>query len=266
MPAQVHEPDPAGLDAAADHITEARQRARQVLSSEAHLGAVDDWRRVLVSARDAVILVWLVWVALHAYGDPPFTAWMLTALAIGLALLCGISTGRSTYMQLEYYTSELDRERMEIRENFDGEREEVRALYAAKGFREPLLGQIVDTLCSDDDRLLKVMMEEELGLLMYHVPHPVVVGLWNFGGSLVAGLTLAWPLAYLTAPASHLWMPIGGVVLLAIIAVAAAKATQRRAIEFFATGVVTAAITGGVVYFLSQWFSGFLAGTVTPGR
>ena len=264
MTAHVDEHDHAVVDDAADHISEARLRARQVLSSEAHLGAVDDWRRVLVSARDAVILIWLAWVALHAFGDPPFTAWMLTALAIGLALLCGISTGRSTYMQLEYYTSELDRERTEIRENFDHEREEVRVLYAAKGFRQPLLGQVVDTLCSDDDRLLKVMMEEELGLLMYHVPHPLVVGLWNFGGSLAAGLALAWPLVRLSPTAAHLWMPISGTVLLAIIAVVAAKATQRRAIEFFTTGLVTAVITGGAVYFLAEWFAGFVPGPATP--
>jgi len=42
---------------AADHVAEARQRARQVLAGESHIGAVDDWRRALVSARDALILI-----------------------------------------------------------------------------------------------------------------------------------------------------------------------------------------------------------------
>src|SRR3990172_979191 len=145
---------------AADHVAEARQRARQVLAGESHIGAVDDWRRALVSARDALILIWLAWVALHGFGDPPFTGWMLVALSVALALLLGISTARSTHAQVQYYAAELDRERGEIRNNFEHEREEVRELYAAKGFRDPLLTQIVETLSADDDRLLKVMMEE----------------------------------------------------------------------------------------------------------
>jgi len=235
-----------------------------MLGGEAHLGDVDDWCRVFVSARDALVLVWLTWVALHAFGDPTFARWMLTAMAVSFALLFGISTARSTRLQIEYFASELDRERTEIRENFDHEREEVVSLYAAKGFREPLLGQVVDTLCSDEDRLLKVMMEEELGLQMHHVPHPLVVGLWNFGGAAAAGLALAVPLVWMSPGGAHLWMPIGGAALMSIIAVIASRATRRSAIEFFTTGLVTAIVTGGVAYFLSLWLSGFSNGPPTP--
>ena len=63
-----------------------------VLGGESQLGAVDDWRKRLVSARDALILVWLAWVGLHGFGDPPFTGYFLVAFAVGLALLMGIST------------------------------------------------------------------------------------------------------------------------------------------------------------------------------
>lgn len=240
---------------AADHVAEARQRARQVLAGESHIGAVDDWRRALVSARDALIFIWLAWVALHGFGDPPFTGWMLVALAVALALLLGISTARSTHAQVQYYASELDRERGEIRNNFEHEREEVRELYAAKGFRGPLLEQIVDTLSADDDRLLKVMMEEELGLSLYHVNHPLIVGLWNFAAALAAGLALALPMALMSPNAAHWWMPLGGLLLLGGISVVSARATGRSMIEFFAVGVVMAVVTGGVTYALSKWFA-----------
>ncbi len=249
-----HEGHTASSDAA-DHLVEARQRARQVFASESHLGAVDDWRRALVSARDVLILIWLTWVALHGFGDPPFSGLMLVAMAIALALLIGISTGRSTFTQVQYYATELDRERSEIRDNFEQEREEVRALYEAKGFCEPLLGRIVDTLSADDDRLLKVMMEEELGLSMHHINHPLIVGLCNFAGALAAGLALALP-AWLCSPQSaHLWMSIGGSVLLLIVSIIAARATRRATLEFFTVGMVMAVVTGGVVYFLAQWFA-----------
>lgn len=239
--------------AAADHVVEARRRAREVLGGEAHIGDVDDWRRVLVSARDAVILIWLTWVALHGLGDPPLTGLMLVTMAVGVALLVGMSTARSTDTQVQYYASELDRERKEIREHFDEECEEIRALYAAKGFREPLLSDIVATLSADDDRLLKVMMEEELGLSMQHVHHPLIVGLWNFAGAAAAGLALAIPSSILSGRFVHWWMPLGSAGLLLLVSLLAAWATRRSPIEFFTVSVVMGAVTGGVVYFLAQW-------------
>jgi VIT1/CCC1 family predicted Fe2+/Mn2+ transporter len=243
---------------AADHITEARHKARQVLSGEGHIGAVDDWRRTLVSARDTLILIWLAWVTLHGFGDPPFTGYALLALALSTALLMGISIGRSTYSQVQYYATELDRERLEIREDYEHEREEVRALYAAKGFREPLLSQIVDTLCADEDRLLKVMMEEELGLAMYHVNHPIVVGLWNFAASCAAGLILAIPVAWSQPQFAHYWMPAAGGGALLVLSVIAARSTGRSVMDFLATAVAMAVITGAVAYAFSLWLSGFV--------
>lgn len=248
----------------ADHLTEARLRARRMLSGESHVGAVDDWRRALISARDALILIWLIWLALHGFGDPPFSGLMLSAMAIGLALLVGMSTARSTHSQVEYYTAELERERGEIRDNFEEECEEIRALYAAKGFREPLLDQIVQTLAADDDRLLKVMMEEELGLAMYHINHPLIVGVWNFGAALAAGLALAVPVCFLNADLAHWWMAIGGSVLLLIVSGIAAMATQRGALEFFTVGMIMAGVSGGVVYFLAQWLAA-MTGVIATG-
>jgi VIT1/CCC1 family predicted Fe2+/Mn2+ transporter len=243
---------------AADHVSEARQRARQVLSGESHLGAVDDWRRALVSARDALILLWLTWIALHGFGDPPFTGWMLVALAVALAVLIGMSTARSTHTQVQYYASELERERHEIRTDFAHEREEVVALYAAKGFQEPLLSQIVDTICADDDRLLKVMMEEELGLSLFHVNHPLVVGLWNFAGAAVAGLALTLPAALTHPDTAHWWMPAGGTALMTIVAYLSARYTGRSMAEFLGVAFVMAVVTGGIAFALSKWFADFL--------
>ncbi len=244
---------------AAEHITEARQRARQVLGAEAHLGDVDDWRQMLVSARDALILVWLTWVALQGFGQPAFAGHMLVAMAIGIALLVGISTARSTHTQVQYYEAELERERTEIREAFDEERDEVRVLYAAKGFRDPLLGQIVDTLSADDDRLLKVMMEEELGLSLHHIHHPLIVGAWNFAGAAVAGIALALPVRWMQPEMGMKWILAGGAALLGVVSLVASRATGRRTLEFFTTAVVMAVVTGGAVYFLAQWLAGLAA-------
>lgn len=245
---------------AADHVVDARQRARLVLSGESHIGAIDDWRRTLISARDALILIWLTWLGLHGFGDPSFIGWMLVAMSVALAFLTGISTARSTQAQVDYYTAELQRERAEIRDDREHEREEVVALYAAKGFQEPLLTQIVDVLCADDDRLLKVMMEEELGLSLFHVNHPLLVGLWNFAAAVAAGLVLAVPVAMNGPSFAFTWIPSAGCVVLAVVSVISARATGRSVFEFFAVGIIMAIVTGGVVYTLAQWFSQFVVG------
>lgn len=242
---------------AADHIHEARRRAREVFGSEPHLGEVDDWRLALASARDAMTLVWIVWLGLLGFGDPPFAHWLLVAIAIAIALMIGISTGRSTHTKVQYCASELDRERAEIRDHFEQEKEEVRVLYAAKGFGGSLLRQVVDTLAADDDRLLKVMMEEELGLSMHHMNHPLVVGLLNFGGAVVAGVGLALPAVWMSPDIAHVWMVAGGCVFMAIISLLTARSSGRSAVGLFATGIVTAVVTGGVGYWLSSWFAGF---------
>lgn len=259
MTADPSHSDRTTLSDAAEHVRDARRRALQVLGGEAHLGAVDDWRRVLVAARDALILIWVMWVALQGFGNPSASGYFLVVMAPAWALLVGISAGRSTHTQVEYYAAEFDRERAEIRDNFEEECEEVRALYAAKGFQEPLLGQIVDTLSADDDRLLKVMMEEELGLSMHHVAHPLTVGLWNFTGALAAGLMLALPGAWLSPESARNWMMIGGSVLLAIVSIISARSTGRSMLEFFTVGLFMASVTGGVVFLLAQWLSGFLS-------
>ena len=250
---------PVVAGATADHVADARHRASQVLGAEAHLGEVDDWRRAIVSARDALIVVWLLYLAFQGFGQPPYAAYFLVAMSIAFGVLVGTSSGRSTQSLVAYYESELERERTEIREHFEQEQEEVRVLYAAKGFTEPLLGKIVDVLSADDDRLLKVMMEEELGLSMHHMHHPLLVGLWNFGGALLGGLVPALPLLWITPEFGPWWMIIVGSVLLMIISVVSAWATGRSTIEFFVSGMVMALVAGGVVYYLSQWLSGFVS-------
>lgn len=251
---QVHDDIPSTGDTA-EHVSEARMRARILLSSEAHVGAVDDWRRALVSARDTLLLICLIWATLLGFGHPDFSGQMLTVMAVGIALFFGVSTGRATHLQVQYFSEELERERSEIRDHFEHECEEVRELYAAKGFHGPLLDQVVDTLTSDDDRLLKVMMEEELGLLVHHVTHPLLVGVWNFTGSVLVGLMVALPTIWLSDVASRVWVPACGAVVLAMISLIAARAARRGFVEFFAAGTMMVVATGGVAYFLARWLN-----------
>ncbi len=245
---------PAG-EPITDHIADARRRAREMLSCETHLGDVDDWRQASVTARDAVVMLWLVWLGIRGSGLTDGVGSILLAGGVGLALYLGAARAVATRVRLRYLEGELERERQEIQHSFDGEREEVRALYAAKGFREPLLTQITDTLCADDDRLLKVMMEEELGLFIQHINHPLLVGIWNTLGGLVGVLLLAVPVWIQHPRTTDVWMPGGTCVLLIWLALVTSRITGRPFVQTAATWLFTSAVAGGVTYYVAEWLA-----------
>ncbi len=240
----------------ADHLADARSRARDALGGEAHLGDVDDWRQSLVRARDGIMVVWLVWLAMRGLDLSVQTGPILLSAGLGISLYLGMSTSIATRLRLRFYESELERERLEIETNPEQEREEVRILYAAKGFQEPLLSQITDILCADDDRLLKLMMEEELGLFIRHINHPLLVGLWNGAGAAMATLVLATPVCFQPASTTRFWVPGAAAGLLIVLGFASARLTSRSAVEAIATWLGTAVVAGGFVYYFAALLAG----------
>lgn len=240
----------------ADHVSDARHRAREMLSGETHLGDVDDWRQALVSARDGVILLWLVWVGMRGLGVTAHAGAVLVSTGLGFSLYLGMTASVATRLRLRYYERELERERGEIRDQPEHEREEVRALYAAKGFEGTMLERITDTLCEDEDRLLKLMMEEELGLFIHHINHPLLVGLWNGAGAAVATLLLATPVCFQTAERTTVWMSGGAGALLVALGVVSARVTHRSVLPVIASWMAMAGLAGGLTYFAAAFLAG----------
>jgi VIT1/CCC1 family predicted Fe2+/Mn2+ transporter len=66
------------------------------------------------------------------------------------------------------------------------EREEIREIYAAKGFEGKLLEQVVDTITEDKDRWVDVMMKEELEM-SEESKTPWLIGLATFISFLLVG-------------------------------------------------------------------------------
>ena len=64
----------------------------------------------------------------------------------------------------DHYNAELEREKKEITQMPEKEKEEIRQMYAHKGFNGKVLDDIVTHITADETAWLKMMMREELGL------------------------------------------------------------------------------------------------------
>jgi predicted membrane protein (TIGR00267 family) len=118
------------------------------------------------------------------------------AAAITESISMGAVGYTSAVSQRDYYTSERAREETEIDTMPDAERNEIRDIYAAKGFKGHLLDQVVDTISSNRDRWLSTMMDEELHLQPVLSPDimrsAVIITVATLIGHLIPILPFVW--------------------------------------------------------------------------
>ena len=94
----------------------------------------------------------------------------------------------STKSEIEHHNSEIERERQEVREFPEVEREELRQIYREKApFTEEELDIILDRITSNPETFVDIMMKEELGLFAERFESPYKVALimfiaFSFGG------------------------------------------------------------------------------------
>lgn len=113
-------------------------------------------------------------------------------IIMGLANLLadGFSMGVSNYLgtRAEEQLREKIRaqEARHIRLYPEGEREEIRQIFALKGFADEALEQVVEVITSDKERWIDTMVQEEYGLSLKG-GRPVVAGTVTFGAFILAG-------------------------------------------------------------------------------
>ncbi|NNK87665.1 MAG: hypothetical protein HKO90_05235 [Flavobacteriaceae bacterium] len=79
------------------------------------------------------------------------------------------------------------REYWEIEHEPENEREEVREIYRAKGFEGELLEEVVETITSNKDRWVDIMMKEEL-MLAEETKSPFMMGVVTYISFIMIGL------------------------------------------------------------------------------
>ncbi|MBI3616030.1 MAG: VIT1/CCC1 transporter family protein [Candidatus Omnitrophica bacterium] len=113
------------------------------------------------------------------------------------ALSMGFSAYISSKSQSEFFLAEIERERREIQEMPEKERDEVRKIYRTKGFDGPELEMVVSRISSNPSVWLRCMMEEELGLIIESFDNPWVVGVITTASYLAAAFLPIVPFAAL---------------------------------------------------------------------
>ena len=125
---------------------------------------------------------------------------VLLAAGFAAAITESISMGAVGYTsavaERDYYQAEQARESAEIDATPDAERQEIRDIYATKGFTGDLLERVVDTITANRETWLATMMDEELHLQPVQTPDimrsSVVITIATLIGHLIPLLPFVW--------------------------------------------------------------------------
>ncbi len=125
-----------------------------------------NWLRdVILGGQDGLVNILGIILGVIAGGG---SETVLSVAGFAAAITDSISMGAvgytSSVSERDYYLAEQERESAEIAASPEAERQEVRDLYAAKGFAGPLLEDVVATITANRETWLATIMDEELHL------------------------------------------------------------------------------------------------------
>lgn len=238
---------------AIDHVVEAQVQGIMAsaeihgMEMPGHLSAGID------AARDTALVLLLAWIVLYFAGLPHSK--ILAILGI-FAFAWGIwKAGRSAWLgwsRLERLHRVLKQEKWEIEHNRIQEKEELTELYAAKGFEGQLLNDVVNVLMADGDRLLRVMIEEELGLSLEKTEHPLKQSLGAFIGAAISGI-ICLACGFLSP---HYGVALGSILVGGLAAAYASHQIGNRYIPAVVWTLGLFLLSSGILYFLIQYVLG----------
>ncbi len=153
----------------------------------------------------------------------------------------------------DFYLSELAREKKEMEEVPEIEREEIREIYRQKGFSGKLLEQIVQKITSNEKVWLDTMMREELGLEQIEEGQTVKSSITVFVSAMVGSFIPLTPFFFLAVGQGIIVSFVVSAVTLFAVGVYKAKATVGRPLrsgfELMLIGML-AALIGYAIGFL----------------
>ena len=184
------------------------------------------------------------------------TAVLIAGLAGMLASALSMGSGAylATKSEREVRQAELDRERHEIEQDPEEEREELALFYQLKGFTEAESRTLAERLSEQPEQFLRTLAHEELGLSDESFPNPFTAA-WSAAISTGIGAFIPIiPFFFIGGIPAILWA--AGISLVAHFAVGAAKTlvTGRSWVISGTEMTVVGGIEAIITYFLGVLF------------
>lgn len=221
--------------------------------------AGSNFRDIILGGQDGVVNVLGVVLAIAAATHEArivIIAGLAANIAESLSMAAVAYTSTKAYNQ--YYYSELAREKREVQNVPEEERQEILNIYHQKGFRGIALNSIVRKITSSKKLWVDTMMREELKLSKEQIINPVRSAL-IVGFSAVIGSTIPLlPFFLLTVKNGVIWSLIVSTLALFITGALKAKYTigswLKNGLEMAVIGMVTALAGYGIGLALGRWF------------
>ncbi|NGX37337.1 MAG: hypothetical protein K1000chlam2_00491 [Chlamydiae bacterium] len=230
----------------AEHLRDARKKGA-VATAEVHGTELPGhFSAAADSAKETALAFLILWAIGTTLGYPL----LIPFIAFGFGWFLW-KTGRSALLgwgRLERLHRVIEEERWEIEHHRDQEKQELREMYEAKGFSGKLLDEVVDVLMADDNRLLRVMLEEELGLSLEVYEHPLKQALGAALGVLITATA---------ALCAYYFWPYFGIPLICLLVVIiaskmTAKYEKRRLLNSVIWNFALTLFVTASVYFLGK--------------
>lgn len=237
------------------HVVDARIKGRLAASESHGLEIPGHIGELLYSIKETTALLLLLWVSMQAMRIP-----ISQILNIYIFLFFGWmiwSAGRSAFLgwlRLQRLNRLITEEKWEIEHHRDQEKQELEALYKAKGFSGKLLQEVVEVLMADDNRLLQVMLEEEMGLTLSSFEHPLKHALFSITGVFLTFLTICGSI--ILSPKYGIY--ISGILMVALAILIASKKEKNELMSSLVWLLGIFGISIASVYFISQILNVFV--------
>jgi VIT1/CCC1 family predicted Fe2+/Mn2+ transporter len=213
---------------------------------------------VILGGQDGIVnILGVVLGVAAASGNPRLIIAAALSTTFAESLSMGAVAYTSTVADRDFYKGQVERERDHIRRFADVEREEIRQIYESKGFTGKQLEDIVNTITSDVQRWIDVMLAEELKVPPVEESSlfktAVIVGAAAIIGSLIPLLPFF---------GMSVWMAVWGAVALAgasLFIVGAYKASVtvgvwwKSGLQLLGIGLVTALVSYEIGAFIARY-------------
>jgi VIT1/CCC1 family predicted Fe2+/Mn2+ transporter len=247
-----------------DHEATRQAHTRQAIESDIHQAGGEYIGDFVFGAIDGVVTTFAV---VAGVAGAQLSSAVVLVLGFANLLADGFSMAIGNFLSVrserELIERERSRERWEIEHYPEGERHEVRGIFAQRGFEGELLDRVVEVITRDEDVWVETMMIDELGLREDEKSPLKAAGATFLAFVLVGFVPLAaYVLSYLSPTVREAQFPVSVVLTGATLFGVGAAKSRLTDKTFYSSGLETL-LTGGaaaaiayLVGFLLRHFAG----------